>query len=313
MVRVLAFAFCMIAGIQTHGELLHWNPHTHSIVTAGAFTKEGEFLEVPEVDSNRMLHLWEERVFKLLLAEGRIGEGVAEQMRSWQHTGFSFDQSVYLPAHDRSGIERLVQYIVRCPFSLSRLIKVTDDGMVIYKSEKQKCRAFPDIKSDTLKAGTKRNFQILPVMDFLAEFTQHIPPKGAHLVRYYGWYSNKLRGLRRKKREAEVKKHAAEEESLFTLRRRACWAMLIKRVYEVDPMLCPKCGETMKVVAFIEPPQQVVIDRILKHSGLLEERPPPGVDDEFAADHDAAVTAGQGYDPNLEYSYVDLATFETEF
>ena len=69
----------------------------------------------------------------------------------------------------------------------------------------------------------------------------------------------------------------------------------------------------MKVVAFIEPPQQAVIDRILKHSGLLVERAPPGVDDEYGADHDAAATPGLGYDPNLEYTYVDLATFETEF
>ena len=171
----------------------------------------------------------------------------------------------------------------------------TPSTIRLYKSEKQKCRAFPDIKSDTLKAGTKRNFQILPAMDFLAEFTQHIPQKGAHLVRYYGWYSNKLRGMRKKKREAEVAKHAVEEECLFTLRRRACWAILIK------------------LVAFIEPPQQAVIDRILKHSGLLVERAPPGVDDEYVADHEAVATAEQGYDPNLEYTYVDLATFETEF
>lgn len=34
----------VVAGIQTHGELLHWNPYIHSIVTAGAFTPEGEFL-----------------------------------------------------------------------------------------------------------------------------------------------------------------------------------------------------------------------------------------------------------------------------
>ncbi|MBC8871334.1 MAG: transposase [Planctomycetes bacterium] len=44
--------------------------------------------------------------------------------------------------------------------------------------------------------GAKRNFQILPPLDFLAEFTQHIPPKGAHLIRYYGYYSNKSRGMR---------------------------------------------------------------------------------------------------------------------
>ncbi len=54
--------------------------------------------------------------------------------------------------------------------------------------------------------------------------------------------------------------------------------MLIKRVYEVDPLQCPKCDGQMKVVAFIEPPQADVIEKLLKHCGLWREsspRPPP--------------------------------------
>jgi hypothetical protein len=31
------------------------------------------------------------------------------------------------------------------------------------------------------------------------------------------------------------------------------WAMLIKRLYEIDPLACPECGGQMKVVAFLEP------------------------------------------------------------
>ena len=50
---------------------------------------------------------------------------VVDNMRSWPHSGFSVDQSVYVPAGDRAGIERLVGYITRCPFSLSRLVKAT--------------------------------------------------------------------------------------------------------------------------------------------------------------------------------------------
>ena len=44
--------------------------------------------------------------------------------------------------------------------------------------------------------------------------------------------------------------------------------MLIKRVYEFDPLGCPQCGGQMKVVAFIEPPQSDVIEKILRHCGL---------------------------------------------
>jgi hypothetical protein len=28
--------------------------------------------------------------------------------------------------------------------------------------------------------------------------------------------------------------------------------MLIKRIYQADPLLCPQCGGTMKIIAFIE-------------------------------------------------------------
>ena len=89
---------------------------------------------------------------------------------------------MYLPAGDQQGIERLVRYMTRCPFSLSRVVKVTETGQVIYKAEKQTCRAFPDPNGDGIVSGPKRNFQILSPLDFLAEFTQHIPPKGSHLI-----------------------------------------------------------------------------------------------------------------------------------
>ena len=57
--------------------------------------------------------------------------------------------------------------------------------------------------------------------------------------------------------------------------------MLIKRVYEIDPLTCPHCGSQMKVVAFIEPPQEEVSEKILRYCGLwqaLAPRAPPGAD-----------------------------------
>jgi hypothetical protein len=37
-----------------HSVLLHWHPHIHTLVTCGAFTAEGEFLELPELDMDRL-------------------------------------------------------------------------------------------------------------------------------------------------------------------------------------------------------------------------------------------------------------------
>jgi hypothetical protein len=43
--------------------------------------------------------------------------------------------------------------------------------------------------------------------------------------------------------------------------------MLIKRVYEIDPLSCPQCGGQMKVISFIEPPQREVVKKVLRHCG----------------------------------------------
>ena len=168
----------------------------------------------------------------------------------------------------------------------------------------------------------KRNFQILPPLDFLAEFTQHIPAKGSHLIRYYGWYSNKSRGMR-KKTEVEPSAEPTSEENASAAapaRSSQTWAMLIKRIYQVDPLCCPECGGEMKVVAFIEPPQGDVIEDILKHCGLWQAssaRAPPDVEDlvldldfEFS---DSPIESTDQAAESQELTYVDIDTFLASF
>ena len=312
----------MIAAIQTHGELLHYNPHFHVLLTCGAFTPQGEFLELPELDMERLEAAWQEAVFALYLSEGKIEPEVVDNMRTWQHSGFSVHQSVLLPAGDRQGIERLVRYMTRCPFSLSRLVKVTETGQVVYKAEKQACQAFPDPDGDGLVSGPKRNFQILSPLDFLAELTQHIPPKGSHLIRYYGHYSNKSRGMRKKAEAEQAEKgpkpsRGDDASGAPPSRCSKTWAMLIKRVYEVDPLSCPRCGTEMKVVAFIEPHQDEVIERILRHCGLWRAsapRPPPDVAG-LVADLDGCFSDSPtgSSDQADELTFVDMDTFLATF
>ena len=107
----------------------------------------------------------------LYLAEGKIEPEVVENMRTWNHSGLSVDPSVLLRAGDQAGIERLVQYMTCCPFSLSRSVKVTETGQVVYKAEKQACRAFPDQSGDGMQSGPKRNYRIL-------EFKPNLPAAG---------------------------------------------------------------------------------------------------------------------------------------
>jgi len=49
------------------------------------------------------------------------------------------------------------------------------------------------------------NFEVFTPCDFIAAITQHIPDKSFQLVRYYGWYSNKMRGQRDKQAAEEAR------------------------------------------------------------------------------------------------------------
>ncbi len=50
------------------------------------------------------------------------------------------------------------------------------------------------------------------------------------------------------------------------------WAMLIKRVYEVDPLECPKRGGTMKIISFRSNrgQQRYLVEPAIRHCGLWE-------------------------------------------
>ncbi len=169
------------------------------MTTYGAFTPEGSFIPLPEeMSTEPFLKIWEKKLFNLLLTEGLISRKVIADMRSWKHSGFSVDKSVSIPAGDTAGLERLAEYMLRCPFSLDRIISVNDDGKVVYQAEKTQCRPFPVLGNENLHKGTARNFEVFDPLEFIAEITQHIPEPGMQLVRYFGWYSNKARGKRAK-------------------------------------------------------------------------------------------------------------------
>jgi hypothetical protein len=270
----------MIGAIQTFGDLIHAHPHIHALVSEGVFLPDGTFVPVPKLAREPFLKLWEQEVFKLLLAEGKITEEIVANIRGWQHSGFSVDQSVRVEAGDTEGLQRLIEYFLRCPFSQARMIEVTEQGQVLYKTEHNRLGRFPEAASEDLLAGPKRNFQVFDPLDFLAEVTQHIPDPGEHLIRYYGFYSNKSRGLR-SKGQGEAVPPVSANSALAPRGKEARkrWAALIKQVYEIDLWRCPKCGGEMKIISFIDRHQSEVIEKILRHCGLWEETsdraPPP--------------------------------------
>ena len=159
----------------------------------------------------------------------------------------------------------LEEYILRNPFSVEKMTLESPTDLVIYRSR--------------LNAKINRNFEVFSPTDFLAAITQHIPDKGAQMVRYYGWYSNKMRGVRQSRLPPQwvVRRPGVSPPPPVKLPSKR-WRDLILRVWHVDPLRCPVCQNPMRVIAIIDDP--LVIERILRHLGAWHDPPaglpPPG-------------------------------------
>jgi len=174
---------------------------------------------------------------------------------------------------DQGAVERLARYILRPPISLERM-SWDGGGEVGYR------RKTGHDSAAGLNCQPEERFD---PADFLAGVLMHIPEPRRHLTHDYGAYSNASRGRRRRELEAAAEAGEPPEQGarqVATLpderRLRRRWSQLMKRVYEVDPLVCPRCSAEMRVVAFIL--DHDVVDTILgrlEQTGRHPERGPP--------------------------------------
>jgi hypothetical protein len=263
-----------VSVVQTAGDLANWHPHVHALVSRGMWTRDGEWVPVAFVDEHSAELLFRHKVIRLLQGVGVLSQERTELLLSWRHTGFSIHNRVVVEPEDQPAVERLARYIMRPPVSLERMAW-DGVGEVNYRRK----------RGHESSGLGEREVEKFDPAEFLARVIMHIPEPCRHLVRYYGWYSNASRGKRRKMAaengDAETVgagpgSRAARTESSNARARRRSWAQLIKRIYEVDPLVCPTCGSEMKVIAFIS--EHDVIDAILRHlerKGAQEARGPP--------------------------------------
>jgi hypothetical protein len=238
----------MVAVIQTFAQTLRWNPHVHAIATRGGFNARGQWVPVPFIDPHAAELLFRHKIFQLLKTQGLISDERIELLLSWRHTGFSADNSVTVYPSDEQGLERLARYMIRSPVSLQRLHYLPQTQQVFYQ---------------TNKGHDQEDSEIIDSMEFLARVLMHVPDLNKPYIHHYGIYSNRSQ---HKPRKDSTSAEATQIEdptrvSNSNLRRR--WANLIRRVYQTDPLVCPKCGSKMRILSFITQPR--VINKILEH------------------------------------------------
>jgi hypothetical protein len=187
------------------------------------FMSAGVFHKISRIDDVRLAEIFAREVLEFLVRKELLSPEWAERILSWPHTGFNVHSLVRTKTKPEA--ERVGKYMIRPVLSLDRLSFLEQEGKVGYRWDRD---------------GAEQETEVMDYLEFIARVTSHIPDKGQVMVRYYGLYANAHRG---KVKKASLSPSALRliEEDLKRIPSKG-WAEMIRKVYEVDPMVCPKCG-----------------------------------------------------------------------
>jgi hypothetical protein len=243
-----------VIAIQTFGDFLNFNPLCHVLCTDGGFYGSGSFRVAQALETEPLEKIFQHKVLGMLFRKGKITEEEDKLIMSWRHSGFNVHCGPRIRLGDEEAIEILARYIVRASFSQERMTYIPEESKVLYRSKDGK------------------NEKTFDAIEWIAAMCSHVPNKGEQMVRYYGYYSNICRGQRKKANEDGWMPSILQPDEPSKGYRKT-WARLRQKIYEIDPLTCPKCQGPMAVIAFIE--AEDVIEKILKHLGLWELTPRP--------------------------------------
>jgi hypothetical protein len=284
-----------VAFIHRFGSSLNAHVHFHVCVVDGVFeaTESGViFHPASGIDADTVAQVQatlRRRILRAFVGRGLLESFEAKEMLAYKHSGFSVDADVCIEAHDRAGLERLLRYCARPPFSMERLRKAGSE--LVYRCAKQHSEPGSD------KRGAKVDELHLTPLELIDRIAALVPPPRTHRHRYFGVLApnSPLRAAVTAMAAAPAQPTTAQAEPTTTSGgadgptpmgspiaptpelappKRAAhylWAVLIARIYEVFPLLCPICGGQMRIIAFIT--HSADIRQILEHVGANSEPP----------------------------------------
>lgn len=155
--------------------------------------------------------------------------------------------SKVIEAKDRERLEGVLKYIFRGPITNSRLSKRAD-GNVEYRLRK------PDRKGNTVVVFTPK--------ELMMKLISLIPKKGMPLRRYFGILAAGSKARRKvvlkappRQLEKKAEEPTTKAQDLAALlpmpRPRTDWGELLRRIWNVEAVLCPKCFSVMERVAML--------------------------------------------------------------
>jgi hypothetical protein len=234
--------------LHTFGRDLKHNPHIHVLIAERVIDKDllvkrFEYFDF-EVLRKAFMNQLLKRFYQYLKVHTSKNELIEfSKLRNRLYrvypSGF-YTHGPKLKNNSRISIKNVTKYIARYAghpaIAESRITNVDyDNHTITYYYDPHE-----DDNNEVIEEKLGRQFVTESVFDFIEKLIIHIPDKGFHTVRYYGFYANKSN----KTIPSFLKLYSLSD--LKKLSNRLFWRINLILTYKYDPLLC-ECGSIMKV------------------------------------------------------------------
>ncbi len=102
-----------VIAVQTFGDFLSFNPHCHILITDGCFYGNKDIFRVaPPLELKKPEALFWHRIFRMLLAKGKISEEMVWMLDRWKHSGLNIFCGNCISPNNDTAMENMARNVI---------------------------------------------------------------------------------------------------------------------------------------------------------------------------------------------------------
>ena len=237
--------FGYVSFLHTFGRAINDNPHIHVLMCEGYMDKDNIFHKYNHFHYEQLrktfMRILLNKIYYFLKKNAKDETKDFYKLKCFLYTKYKDGFYAYGPKLDNSSkvsVKKISKYIARYVSHPAIAESRITDIDYVNKTISYYYEPHQDDHTDDPNEKLGTQYVTEHIFDFIKKLIRHIPDKGFHLVRYYGFYSNR------------TTKNKDKYEALYT-KQEICkmktsnyWVNHLIVQYHYNPLLC-YCGATM--------------------------------------------------------------------
>jgi len=221
-----------VSTLHTFGRDIKWNPHIHILLTEGASGNKTVWRKISHISFIALRKRWQATLLDIL---SQHLPPSFYQLKSYLFSNYKDGFYVNAPKKEYSNPFEAIKYIIRYTgrpaMAQSRILNYDGSFVTFYYDRHE---------------DNKRVEETIPVFEFFKRLIIHIHDHQFKTIRYYGLYAKQY------KHSKKIFLMLSSSKRKFYAQYSDCRSRILL-AFGIDPLACPCCGNTMKLLDIFIP------------------------------------------------------------